>query len=168
MLDAIEYHTVDFIPLSESPYFGAPTDELEQAWDADWQCKLILAVTSHLFFRFNLFIMVVDGAMGIPVEHLTLLNKTVTERAWHHVPAELGGGIQAMFEGFHYIHCLVSYKPFTISKMSRVGQDVNPSVTCPLAEPGSSVQLPLRTRLLIHPCLCKPTYQDSRAHRTLP
>jgi hypothetical protein len=45
--------------------------------------------------------------MGIPEENLHLLNKTTAERDWHYLPKELGGGVQAMFEGFHYIHCLV-------------------------------------------------------------
>lgn len=54
--------------------------------------------------------------MGIPEEKLPLLNKTTTERDWHHLPKELGGGVQAMFEGFHYIHCLVS--PTTLVTIS--------------------------------------------------
>ena len=48
------------------------------------------------------------GSLGIPEEKLPLLNKTGTEHDWHRLPPELGGGIQAFFEGFHHIHCLVS------------------------------------------------------------
>jgi hypothetical protein len=45
--------------------------------------------------------------MGIPDDKLALLNKSATERTWHRLPSKIGGGIQAYFEGFHQIHCLV-------------------------------------------------------------
>jgi hypothetical protein len=51
------------------------------------------------------------GSMGISESQLPLLNKSATERDWHHLPAEAGGGVQAYFEGFHYIHCLVGLRP---------------------------------------------------------
>lgn len=46
--------------------------------------------------------------MGIQEEYLPLLNKSTTDYDWHYLPPEMGGGIQAYVEGFHYIHCLVS------------------------------------------------------------
>lgn len=50
----------------------------------------------------------VDGSTGIPKSKLHLLNKSL-EIDWKYVPEELGGGVQAFFEGFHQVHCLVYY-----------------------------------------------------------
>lgn len=49
----------------------------------------------------------VDGSLGIPESKLHLLNKSLDEN-WLHTPPELGGGVTALFDGFHQVHCLVS------------------------------------------------------------
>lgn len=57
----------------------------------------------------------------MPEDKLPLLNKTLAEKNWHFLPPELGGGIQAYIEGFHYIHCLVSVVYFQIIPSSMAG-----------------------------------------------
>jgi hypothetical protein len=47
------------------------------------------------------------GSLGVAVESLPFLNKTVDERDWHYLPDSLGGGVQAYIAGFHHLHCLV-------------------------------------------------------------
>ncbi|KAK4206802.1 hypothetical protein QBC37DRAFT_300050 [Rhypophila decipiens] len=99
MLEAVEYYDTTessgaVVGLGTAPsalYMGFPTSTLEHAWDALWQF----------------------GSMGIPESQLPLLNKTATERDWHHLPLHIGGGIQAYFEGFHYIHCLNLARQYT-------------------------------------------------------
>ncbi|KAK1751046.1 hypothetical protein QBC47DRAFT_83486 [Echria macrotheca] len=99
MLDAVEYYDTSessgvVVGLGTAPsalYMGHPTSTLEHAWDALWQF----------------------GSMGIPESQLPLLNKTAKEKDWHRLPAEVGGGIQAYFEGFHYIHCLNLVRQYT-------------------------------------------------------
>ena len=49
------------------------------------------------------------GSLGIPEQDLPKLNKSAAEKDWHRLPKKAGGGIQAYFEGFHYIHCLVRF-----------------------------------------------------------
>ncbi|KAI1842110.1 hypothetical protein JX266_011643 [Neoarthrinium moseri] len=84
MREAITYHEVEHERSSRAKFLGLPTPQLEEAWDSLWQF----------------------GSLGIPEDSLALLNKSATERTWHHLPSEIGGGVQAYFEGFHHIHCL--------------------------------------------------------------
>ncbi|KAK2595880.1 hypothetical protein N8I77_013671 [Diaporthe amygdali] len=88
MREAITYHEVEYEPSSRARFNGLPTPQLEEAWDSLWQF----------------------GSLGIPDDNLALLNKSTTERTWHHLPSEVGGGVQAYFEGFHQIHCLYTYR----------------------------------------------------------
>lgn len=50
----------------------------------------------------------IDGSLGIPKDKLHLLNKSEDEN-WLYTPPELGGGVTALFDGFHQVHCIVSY-----------------------------------------------------------
>ncbi|KAJ5909738.1 hypothetical protein N7504_004381 [Penicillium tannophilum] len=85
MLEAIEYEWRHFNTESPNIYYGTPNDDLETAW---------------------------DGSTGIHDEKLHLLNKSL-EVSWKHLPDELGGGVQAFFEGFHQIHCLDLVRQFS-------------------------------------------------------
>ncbi|KAK4444361.1 hypothetical protein QBC34DRAFT_309081 [Podospora aff. communis PSN243] len=99
MLEAVEnYDTADTSgavlglgTASSALYVGYPTSTMEEAWDALWEF----------------------GSLGIPESQLPLLNKTATEKDWHRLPDDAGGGIQAYFEGFHYIHCLNLARQYT-------------------------------------------------------
>ncbi|KIM96589.1 hypothetical protein OIDMADRAFT_63637, partial [Oidiodendron maius Zn] len=73
-----------------SKYTGTPTKEIEMEWDYLWQY----------------------GSLGIPESKLHLLNKSLDEN-WLHTPVELGGGVTALFEGFHQIHCLNLVRQYT-------------------------------------------------------
>lgn len=84
VLDAVKYQQELQPALSESKFIGNPTDEMEAAWDKLWKF----------------------GSMSIPESQLPRLNKSATEFDWHYLQPEVGGGIQAYIEGFHYIHCL--------------------------------------------------------------
>ncbi|KAJ5976687.1 hypothetical protein N7501_000029 [Penicillium viridicatum] len=109
MLDAVQYRRVDFKNESNLSFMGTPTAHLEEKWDDLW--------------RF--------GSLGIPETHLPYLNKSVSEYDWHHLPSELGGGIQAYFEGFHQIHCLNLVRQYTYQHeydYSHVHAFVNPHV----------------------------------------
>ncbi|KAB8276944.1 hypothetical protein BDV30DRAFT_235187 [Aspergillus minisclerotigenes] len=90
MLEAVEYEWRHFHEEAPNKYYGKPNDELEQAWGKLWQY----------------------GSTGVPDSKLHLLNKS---RAidWKYLPNELGGGIEAFFEGFHQIHCLDLVRQYT-------------------------------------------------------
>lgn len=108
MMEAVQYHPLLHSKESNAPFIGKPTTKLEQEWDKLWQCMF---ASSRLFYFFSLIShneFSAVGSLGIPDEKLPLLNKSTTEYPWHHVPSELGGGVEAFFEGFHYLHCLVS------------------------------------------------------------
>jgi hypothetical protein len=49
----------------------------------------------------------IDGSAGVPDSKLHLLNKS-HDIDWKYLPDELGGGIEAFFEAFHQIHCVVN------------------------------------------------------------
>lgn len=104
MLDAVQYQRVDFKDESNVSFMGIPTAHLEKKWDDLWRCNLpkvtYPSITVQKLIR-------TVGSLGIPETYLPYLNKSVSEYDWHHLPSELGGGIQAYFEGFHQIHCLV-------------------------------------------------------------
>ncbi|KGO60123.1 Protein of unknown function DUF3328 [Penicillium expansum] len=109
MLDAVQYQRVDFKDESNVSFMGIPTAHLEKKWDDLW--------------RF--------GSLGIPETYLPYLNKSVSEYDWHHLPSELGGGIQAYFEGFHQIHCLNLVRQYTYRHeydYSHVHAFVNPHI----------------------------------------
>ncbi|KAH8898705.1 hypothetical protein GQ53DRAFT_816936 [Thozetella sp. PMI_491] len=91
MLEAVEYVTT--VPDREVSdlYRGIPTESKEDAWDALWKF----------------------GSLGIPDDQLPRLNKSASEEDWRYVPAEQGVGVQAFFEGFHYIHCLNLLRQYT-------------------------------------------------------
>lgn len=91
MLEALEYHQSDDAYQSRGLYMGQPTDVLEDAWEVFWK----------------------GGSLGIPEDKLPLFNKSSNERDWHHLPDDVGGGIQAFFEGFHDLHCLNLVRQYT-------------------------------------------------------
>ncbi len=108
MREAITYHEVDYDTSARARFKGLPTPESEEAWDSLWQCKEArVSCCGVVLISPSCAV----GSLGIPDSKLALLNKSATEKTWHHLPSEAGGGIQAYFEGFHQIHCLVRYRP---------------------------------------------------------
>lgn len=102
MLEAVEYEWRHFKEEAPNAYYGKPTADLEKAWGDLWQCKS----KDTLLLYVLIFFFCTDGSAGVPDSKLDLLNKS-RDIDWKHLPDELGGGIEAFFEGFHQIHCVV-------------------------------------------------------------
>ncbi|KAH8807267.1 hypothetical protein F5884DRAFT_880153 [Xylogone sp. PMI_703] len=90
MMEAVEYEWTTWDMVNTDGYSGKPTEEIEARWDYLWQY----------------------GSLGIPASKLHLLNKSVSEN-WLYTAPELGGGVTALFEVFHQIHCLNLVRQYT-------------------------------------------------------
>jgi hypothetical protein len=106
MIEAVEYEWTTWDLKSSRKYTGKPTKDIEREWDHLWQCKTPWTQRITHVQEVSLTVSI-DGSLGIPESSLGFLNKSVDEN-WLHTPLELGGGVTALFEGFHQIHCLVS------------------------------------------------------------
>jgi hypothetical protein len=107
MIEAVEYEWTTWDLETSSKYTGKPTKGIERAWDHLWQCKASFWKQEVPHAQGFSLSGSIDGSLGIPESNLGLLNKSVDQN-WLHTPLELGGGVTALFEGFHQIHCLVS------------------------------------------------------------
>lgn len=106
-MEAVEYEWVVYQNKFDQPsaYRGQPTPELERAWEDLIACPHLPA--TNFLFHADLANLVSVELINIPVEKLSLLNKSVTG-PWRHLPKSQGGGVAGFIEVFHQLHCLVS------------------------------------------------------------
>ena len=107
MMEAVEYGKVQFENAfhQKSQYRGSPTPELEQAWLDLWNCMLHKPA-SYKFRANSILSEDTVGAINVPFNKLSELNKS-QEVSWKRVSPKNGGGVSALIEVFHQIHCLV-------------------------------------------------------------
>ncbi|KAF3387656.1 hypothetical protein F1880_001352, partial [Penicillium rolfsii] len=92
LLEAVEYYEVDWANNfhQESIYRGAPTPDLELAWDRLWR----------------------QHDINVPLDKLSSLNWSV-DANWKQTPAQYGGGAEANVGVFHQLHCLNMIRQYT-------------------------------------------------------
>ncbi|KAE8378328.1 hypothetical protein BDV26DRAFT_292284 [Aspergillus bertholletiae] len=71
-------------------YTGKPTASIEDAWDVLWNY----------------------GAFGVPIKGLTALNKSSLDGEFRAVDNFPGGGVAALLETFHQVHCVNLVRQF--------------------------------------------------------
>ena len=109
MIDAVEYERVQFQNAfhHKSRYRGSPTPELEQAWLDLWSCELDKSVCFIVHIDTRLSEDTV-GVINVPYDRLGELNKS-EKVPWKRVSPENGGGVSALIDVFHQLHCLVCF-----------------------------------------------------------
>lgn len=86
-----------FVP---DEYSGNPTEKVEEAWAALWDCE-----QEDRAYHGSL-LTVTDGAFTVPLEKLTLLNKSSATADYRQIETGEGAEVGALLEGAHQIHCL--------------------------------------------------------------
>lgn len=93
-ISAIEYETRYFEGKfgATNEYMGTPSEQIDHEWN-----HVSLNVPALRLFEKDF------AAMG----------KSLTERNWHQIPPEWGGGYLGMTEVFHLLHCLAEIRKLT-------------------------------------------------------
>ncbi|MCJ1425929.1 hypothetical protein MMC29_003830 [Sticta canariensis] len=92
-LEAVKYKDTTLQNKFDQPsiYRGPPTLERERAWLDLWD----------------------HAAISFPESKLPLLNKSSSTQSFRRLPASLGGGVSALPDVFHQLHCLDTIRQYT-------------------------------------------------------